>query len=175
MGEALRLELTEIYQENNKSLEQLQKKKKEGTLIPQDRQAFFDRQLAIRQKFEQLIAKNDGKWPGFLEVGIKGSQAAFAVVQQSVCADKNACIAFKEKMMALIKAALQEKNAEPDHYAFLLDTVRLLRGIPQIYNTQKNPQANDWNEIQKRYKHLMSDLGLDPEWIEKHYEERAGG
>jgi uncharacterized protein (TIGR03067 family) len=70
-------------------------------------------------------------WPGHALVGTDGAQAAFLLVQH---ADRDR--EFQKKCLPLLAAAVERKDAQPSHLAYLTDRVRLADGEKQVYGTQ---------------------------------------
>lgn len=102
-----------------------------------------------------------GRWPGITLVGPKGANAAWLIAQH---ADKHPDLQhfFLEKL----EVAVQNKQAPPTHFAYLLDRVRLKEGKSQVYGTQfdlkdgklvMSPVA-DPDELDARRK----EIGLEP-------------
>lgn len=70
-------------------------------------------------------------WPGISLVGADGYRAAFFLAQH---ADFD--IAFQEKVLRLMQAALVRHDVHPDDLAMLDDRVRIGQGKMQLYGTQ---------------------------------------
>jgi len=74
---------------------------------------------------------NRSGWPGKTLVGSDGSDAAWLLVQH---ADSD--LAFQERCLALIVAAVKKGESPPRHMAYLTDRVRVAEGKKQVYGTQ---------------------------------------
>ena len=79
---------------------------------------------------------NQYGWPTIELVGERASNGAWLIAQH---ADRNPL--FQEKCLALLKAAVDQKQANPRHYAYLYDRVQLAKGNKQRYATQANTNA----------------------------------
>jgi len=78
---------------------------------------------------KQVIAAKG--WPTQTSVGEDGARAAFLIAQH---ADFD--LAFQEQVLAALKIAVDQKEAEPSNLALLTDRVLRQQGKPQIYGTQ---------------------------------------
>lgn len=76
-----------------------------------------------------IVAKKG--WPTRTSVGEDGSKAAFLIAQHATLDP-----AFQEHVLALMQAALAQKEADPSDVAMLQDRVLLHQGKPQLYGTQ---------------------------------------
>jgi hypothetical protein len=70
-------------------------------------------------------------WPGQRLVGDDGARAAWLVVQESI-EDPG----LQRRCLELLEVAVDSGDAEPRHYALLLDRVRMADGLPQVYGSQ---------------------------------------
>lgn len=70
-------------------------------------------------------------WPNRSMVGEDGSKAAFLIAQHATLDP-----AFQEEVLALMQAALEQREADPADFALLKDRVLLHQGKPQLYGTQ---------------------------------------
>ncbi len=70
-------------------------------------------------------------FPGKSLVGAEGASAAWLIAQHS-SHDRG----FQRGFLSLMEVALAAGEAEPRHYAHLIDRVRLASGQPQVYGTQ---------------------------------------
>jgi hypothetical protein len=70
-------------------------------------------------------------WPGRRLVGDDGARAAWLVVQESI-EDPG----LQRRCLELLEVAVESGDAEPRHFALLLDRVRMTDGLPQIYGSQ---------------------------------------
>ena len=75
----------------------------------------------------QLLEKRG--WPPVEEIGAKGSQAIFLVIQ-------HADSAIQEKYLPVVRKAVDDKNLDKGALAMLEDRILLRRGQKQIYGTQ---------------------------------------
>ncbi len=83
-------------------------------------------------RLKEIVAKH--AWPTRSLVGEEASSAAWLLVQHAG-ADE---LSFMEEAASLIKAAAETGEAEPEHYAYLIDRIRMYRGEPQLFGTQTN-------------------------------------
>lgn len=81
------------------------------------------------KRIKEIIKTHD--WPGFDLVGKDGAEAAWLIVQHAVLD-----IDFMKLCIPLLNKAVQNKQAEGRHLAFLQDRVLVMEGKPQIYGTQ---------------------------------------
>ncbi|MBD7923497.1 hypothetical protein H9658_16235 [Xanthomonas sp. Sa3BUA13] len=70
-------------------------------------------------------------WPTRSMAGEDGSKAAFLIAQHATLDP-----GFQEQVLALMQAALEQKEADPADFALLKDRVLLHQGKPQLYGTQ---------------------------------------
>ena len=70
-------------------------------------------------------------WPGWSLVGEDGSTAAWAMCQH---ADLDP--GFQELCLAYLIGAVEADDASPGDLAYLIDRVRVAKGLPQVYGTQ---------------------------------------
>jgi hypothetical protein len=70
-------------------------------------------------------------WPGRRLVDDDGARAAWLVVQESI-EDPG----LQRRSLELLEVAVDSGDAEPRHYALLLDRVRMADGLPQVYGSQ---------------------------------------
>ena len=79
-------------------------------------------------------------WPGWSLVDKDGSTAAWAIVQH---ADLD--LAFQERGLELLQAAVDAGDASKGDLAYLIDRVRVAKNQPQVYGTQWSPNAlGEW-------------------------------
>lgn len=79
------------------------------------------------------------RWPSAERVGRDGTEAAFLLVQHSPD------WSFQEEMLPVIERAYRGGELEGQHYALLLDRVRVHQGRPQVYGTQMKP-FEEWED-----------------------------
>jgi len=70
-------------------------------------------------------------FPGRSLVGADGASAAWLIAQHS-SHDRE----FQREFLSLMEVAVAAGEAEPRHYAYLTDRIRLASGQPQVYGTQ---------------------------------------
>lgn len=70
-------------------------------------------------------------WPGRRLVGDDGSRAAWVVAQFSI-EDP----ALQKRCLEALEVAVACGDADPVHYAYLLDRVRMADGLDQLYGSQ---------------------------------------
>jgi hypothetical protein len=68
-------------------------------------------------------------WPGWRLVGEDGERAAWFIVQLG---DTD----LQRRSLEHLEAAVDCRDADPAHYACLLDRVRMAEGRPQVYGSQ---------------------------------------
>lgn len=90
-------------------------------------------------------------WPTIARVGKRGAADAWLLVQ-------HAPLEFQEQCLPLLRAAVEAKDAEPVHLAYLEDRVNMYRGRPQRYGTQFKFGANGL-EV-----HTLEDAARVDEW-----------
>jgi hypothetical protein len=76
-------------------------------------------------------------WPGWSLVGEDGSTAAWAIAQH---ADLD--LAFQERALDLLQAAVDAGDASGGDLAYLTDRVLVAKGEPQLYGTQWGSAAD---------------------------------
>ena len=109
-------------------------------------------------KVKQII-DNYG-WPGPEEVGKKGSKTIFLVIQH---ADSLTQVT----NLPLMREAVKQKKAAPEHLALLEDRVLIKQGKPQIYGSQVKTNAAGKNEFypildEKNVNARRASAGLEP-------------
>jgi len=70
-------------------------------------------------------------WPGRRLVGDDGANAAWILVQEAI-EDPG----LQRRSLALLEVAVESGDADPQHYALLLDRVLMADGLPQLYGSQ---------------------------------------
>lgn len=81
------------------------------------------------ERLKQIIAEYG--WPGYSLVESPGAQAAWLIAQH---ADHDRT--FQKQVLALLEVAVQQHEADVQHWAYLTDRVRVGEGLPQLYGTQ---------------------------------------
>jgi hypothetical protein len=100
-------------------------------------------------------------WPGHELVGEDGASAAWVIAQHS-----DLDVALQEEALELMRAAVDEGDADATELAYLEDRVALNNGEPQIYGTQigcvdgraEPAELDDPDRVDERRR----DVGLDP-------------
>lgn len=101
-------------------------------------------------------------WPGKDKLGEDGNETLFLCIQHS---DD---LVLQDKYLPILKEAVEKGDAEPWHYAFLVDRVLMNKGEEQIYGTQKILSENPENSYIVPLKYpddvdqLRSEIGLEP-------------
>jgi hypothetical protein len=109
-------------------------------------------------------------WPGWALVGEDGSTAAWVLVQHADLDPE-----FQELGLRYLIGAVAADDASPGDLAYLIDRVRVAKGLPQVYGTQigpgpdgdvapRTPIENPGNVDQRR-----ADAGLST--LEEYYDE----
>ncbi|MFI5046673.1 MAG: DUF6624 domain-containing protein [Acidimicrobiia bacterium] len=70
-------------------------------------------------------------WPGRRLVGADGEEAAWLVAQQEI-----EDVELQRRCLELLEVAAALGDADPVHYAYLCDRVRMADGRPQLYGSQ---------------------------------------
>ena len=73
-------------------------------------------------------------WPGWSLVGEEGSTAAWVLVQHADLEPE-----FQELALAYLMGAVAAQDASKGDLAYLIDRVRVAKGLPQVYGTQVGP------------------------------------
>jgi hypothetical protein len=73
-------------------------------------------------------------WPGWSLVGEDGSTAAWVLVQHADLEPE-----FQELALAYLMGAVAAEDASRGDLAYLIDRVRVAKGLPQVYGTQVGP------------------------------------
>lgn len=81
-------------------------------------------------ELKQIIKKLD-RFPGYDIVGEQGAKDYWLLVQH-----QDHDTAFQKQVLSLMNAAVDNKNAPAEYYAYLVDRVRLNCGQKQLYGTQ---------------------------------------
>lgn len=84
---------------------------------------------ARTERLAQILAEHG--WPTFDLVGEDGEDAAWAIAQHS---DHD--VAFQERALAYLRAAVEAAQGSPGNLAYLTDRVAANRGEAQVYGTQ---------------------------------------
>jgi len=95
------------------------------------------------QAMKKIVARYG--WPGEKLVGQMGAQAAWLLVQH---ADHDR--EFQKQCHRLLEAAVESKDAEPTHLAYLTDRICVGDGLPQIYGTQLEYPIHDPEHVDER-------------------------
>jgi len=78
-------------------------------------------------------------WPTNAKVGEDGANAAWLLIQHADRSETE----FIERCLGMIETAWKAGEADGQHYAFLVDRLRMYRGEPQIYGTQSNVENGE--------------------------------
>jgi hypothetical protein len=101
-------------------------------------------------------------WPANSMVGEDGANAAWLLIQH---ADRSE-IDFMERSLRMIEAAWEAGEADGQHYAYLVDRLRMYRGEPQIYGTQSDVEDGEvvvWEiEDEETVDERRATVGLPP-------------
>lgn len=105
----------------------------------------FDERVDQRhtRAMKEIVARYG--WPGERLVGVLGAQAAWLLVQH---ADHDR--AFQKQCLPLLEAAVKNKDAQPQHLAYLMDRVCVGDGQLQIYGTQLEYPIADQEHVDVR-------------------------
>lgn len=117
-------------------------------------------------RLKEIIKSYD--WPGFSNIGLKGTAAMCFLVQ---CQEDD--LPFQKKCLLALEKAVARKEALFEHYAALLDKIKKEENLPQIYGTQVCKKEGVWAlykvEDPKNLDVLRNSKGLPP--ISKYLEE----
>ena len=80
-------------------------------------------------------------FPTWKLLGVQGSYNAWLIAQ-------HAKIEFQEWYLEHYEQAVAENNAAPAYYGYLVDRVRILKRIPQLYGTQFYGGSGDYHPIE---------------------------
>jgi hypothetical protein len=127
MNEFLKGELISMANEDRRTLLELHESGELGTVEYHPKVKKIHERNTSRIKD---IIKIHG-WPGNDLVGPKGAEAAWYIVQHSVLDTE-----FMKSCLPLLEKAVEKKQAEGWHLAFLLDRTLTMDGKPQRYGTQ---------------------------------------
>jgi hypothetical protein len=75
-------------------------------------------------------------WPGHSLAGEEGCSAAWLLLQHAILDPP-----LMREARSLLEQAVQKGDAPPSHLGYLVDRIRTLEGLPQIYGTQ-----HDWDD-----------------------------
>lgn len=89
------------------------------------------------KKLRNIIDKHG--WPTLSMVNEDGADAMWLLAQH-----QDHDLAFQEKLLTLLKYAVESGDAPARHFAFLTDRVRIHKNLPQLYGTQWNQQEGKW-------------------------------
>jgi len=125
---------------------------------------YHPRMKAIHEKnnarIKEVISMHG--WPGFSIVGKEGSEAAWLIVQHAVLDT-----IFMEECLQLLKAAVNNGEAEGWCFAYLQDRVLTMSGKHQIYGTQHDINEHGIAyplsiEEPEKVEELRKELGIEP-------------
>ncbi len=124
----------------------------QGAATSPEIQAMEIRHLARMKEIIALVG-----WPGRSLVGEEGAQDAWILVQHC---DRD--LGFQEKCLSLLKRASDSGDAAKEHYAYLLDRVRVNEGKPQVFGTQMGESDLLPVEEPARLDERRRSVGLEP-------------
>jgi hypothetical protein len=87
----------------------------------------IDRENTARMK--EIVAAHG--WPGWKMVGVDGARASWILVQH---ADLD--LAFQKECLPKLEAAMNAGDADPSHWAYLVDRIAVAEKRPQVYGSQ---------------------------------------
>jgi hypothetical protein len=114
-------------------LEMLAEHRAAAALARDDPALLESRRTVDRRHADRIWAVLDDYevWPGRRLVGDDGAQAAWIIVQEAI-EDPG----LQRRCLELLEVAVDSGDADPRHYALLLDRVRMADGLPQYYGSQ---------------------------------------
>ena len=137
-------------------------------------QALSDELIAMQQADQQASGLHEDRqarlaeifdehgWPGHDLVGEEGSTAAWVIAQHS-----DLDLAFQQRALELLAAAVAEDDASGGDLAYLTDRVAVAKGEPQTYGTQircdrKKPVPPTPIADPGAVEELRAEAGLEP-------------
>lgn len=159
----LRMELEDRYERDQglrKKISALSKEK--GFDDEAVRTLWSEQKKRDKENTERLVEIIDLiGWPGISNVGTKGGQAAFLILQH---AEHH----IQKRFLPLVRNAVAEKELAPGSLALLEDRILVREGKPQIYGSQlfRNPETGEleFSEIadESNVDERRARLGLEP-------------
>lgn len=160
---ALRDELLEMRQKDQAARTKVMQamKTSETDSLPKDLVERVHQIDKSNTKRLQSIIKELGRWPGTDLVGAAGADAAWLLAQHADQAPER-----QEFFLEKLLIAVENGQAPPKHYAYLVDRVRLKKGEPQLYGTQFDVVDGDLQlkpvEDPQRLDERREEMGLEP-------------
>lgn len=109
-------------------------------MLPEPRSEAVDRYLAVADESGRLLWEViEYGWPGRRKVGPAGAFAAAALLAH---ADHDARL--RGAALAAMKVAVKRGEADPRHYAHIVDRTRAFEGKPTLYATFGVGQLGSW-------------------------------
>ena len=114
-------------------LEMLEQHRQAAALARADASLTEQRRMLDHAHAERIweILDDYETWPGRRLVGDDGAEAAWLIVQEAI-EDPG----LQKRSLELLEIAVESNDASPQHYALLLDRVRMADGLPQFYGSQ---------------------------------------
>lgn len=88
-----------------------------------------------QERMEEIL--DEFGWPGWSLVGEDGALAAWVIVQHADLWPE-----LQERGLTMLMGAVQADDASPGDLAYLIDRVRVAKGLPQVYGTQVGADAS---------------------------------
>jgi hypothetical protein len=129
----LRDELLKMMRRDQKIRESLAERAVPGESSSMPDELIAEMRHTSRKHAERLesIVESRGRWPGRSLVGQRGAQAAFLVAQHADFDPELQAFFLKH-----LERAVEQGEASPRNYAYLVDRVRIAKGKKQLYGTQ---------------------------------------
>ncbi|MDX8553136.1 hypothetical protein MK851_05780 [Tenacibaculum sp. 1B UA] len=125
---------------------------KHKQLTKEEWKSFKDSVFSVTYKNASEIFKEHG-FVGFDVVGEDGSRNFWLIVQHLDSKPE-----FQKTVLKKMKIEVENKNANPENYAYLLDRVKLNMGEKQVYGTQV---LYNWNVCQAYSKPLIDSINVN--------------
>ena len=92
-------------------------------------------------RMEEILDEHG--WPGWSLVGEDGALAAWVIIQHADLWPE-----LQERGLTMLMGAVEADDASPGDLAYLIDRVRVAKGLPQVYGTQVG--ADETGELAPR-------------------------
>jgi hypothetical protein len=138
-------DLEEMFQANRGLRQELLRRQQENGELD------IDLQLEVSNLQELYGARlkeifNTHGWPTISEVGAEAARGAWLIAQNAT--DD---LEFQERVLQALEPLIARGEANPNHYALLLDATRVAQGLPQIYGTQyRLVHTDEGSEVELR-------------------------
>jgi hypothetical protein len=157
MNEALRQQLIQMAEQDQRTAAELAKTGELSEGYAPRMQQVHDRNVAELHRIVHAYG-----WPGKSLVGKDGADAAWIIAQHGIGHPE-----FMRAALRLVRAAVEQGEADPQHAAFLHDRICFFERRPQRYGTQfdwdEQGEMNPWKlEDPDRVDEYRAQVGLGP-------------